>query len=654
MYLLVLFFPFISFSISGLFGRFLGRSGVCIFANFCILISVCISIFIFYEIALSNSICHFKLFTWFQSGILNVTWGFLFDTLSSVMLLVVLIISSLVHLYSVNYMWSDPHIIRFMSYLSLFTLFMLILVTADNFVQMFVGWEGVGLVSYLLINFWYTRVEANKSSIKAILVNRIGDFTILIAFLFIFFLFLSLDYMIVFSTSFYFFDNNLIFNILNLNIDCLSIICFFIFFGAVGKSAQLGLHTWLPDAMEGPTPVSALIHAATMVTAGVFIILRCSPLFEYTFYILSFICFLGGFTAFFASTIGLFQNDLKKVIAYSTCSQLGYMVFICGLSGYQVSLFHLFNHAFFKALLFLSAGAVIHGLSDEQDMRKMGSLVYFMPFCYIMFLIGSLSLMGFPFLTGFYSKDIILELAFSGYTFHSFFVFWIGVISAFFTSFYSIRLICFTFLIKYNGFKKSIENSHDASFIMIFVLLILSFCSIFFGFLFKDLFLGLGTNFFNNSIFILPMHNLFINSEFIPYFIKLIPTFFSILGLIFSLFLYLFWFKFPYIDFFCNWVRGFKFIYLLINKKWFFDIFYNKIIVFNILKYGYLVSFKLIDRGFFEFIGPLGLIRFTNVLSNFILSLQKGFLYHYILNIFIGFLSFYILIYFFLFILCLN
>ena len=360
------------------------------------------------------------------------------------MLIVVTFISFLVHIYSIGYMSADPHIPRFMSYLSLFTFFMLILISANNFVQMFVGWEGVGLCSYLLINFWFSRIQANKAAIKAMLVNRVGDFGLALGIIAIYSLFKSVDYSIVFAMSKHF--ESSIFQVLNLEFNYLTIICILLFIGAIGKSAQLGLHTWLPDAMEGPTPVSALIHAATMVTAGIFLLARCSPLFEYAPNALIFVAIIGALTAFFAAATGLLQNDIKRVIAYSTCSQLGYMVFACGLSNYSVGIFHLANHAFFKALLFLSAGSVIHALSDEQDMRKMGGLRKLLPFTYAMIFIGSLSLMGFPFLTGFYSKDVILELTYAKYTSLSYIIYWLGTISAFLTAFYSIRLIYLVFL----------------------------------------------------------------------------------------------------------------------------------------------------------------------------------------------------------------
>lgn len=394
----------------------------------------------------------------------------MFDSLTVSMFVVVNTVSALVHTYSVFYMEKDAHLTRFMSYLSLFTFFMLILVSADNFIQLFLGWEGVGLCSYLLINFWFSRVQANKAALKAIIMNRVGDFGLTFAILLIFFYFKSVDFGVVFllapilSDFFFTINFNLFFLTLNCNIHVMSFICFFLFVGAVGKSAQVGLHTWLPDAMEGPTPVSALIHAATMVTAGVFLIIRCSPLFEYAPGILTIMVFIGAITSFFAATVGVVQNDIKKIIAYSTCSQLGYMVFVCGFSGYSVSFFHLVNHAFFKALLFLSAGAVIHSLSNEQDIRRMGGLAKILPLTYSLFLVGSLALVGFPFLSGFYSKDFILEVAYSQYTLSGHFVFWLGTITASLTSFYSFRLIYFVFFNNTNIINVlCLRNVHELS-----------------------------------------------------------------------------------------------------------------------------------------------------------------------------------------------
>jgi NADH-ubiquinone oxidoreductase chain 5 len=629
MYLLVIFFPLVGSLISGLFGRFLGRQGSIILTTSCLFLSFLTSLFIFYEVGLSNSICIIKLGKWFDVGLLNTSWGFLFDSLTSMMLIIVTLISFLVHLYSINYMETDPHISRFMCYLSLFTVFMLFLVTADNFIQMFLGWEGVGLSSYLLINFWFTRLQANKAAIKALIVNRVGDFGLIIGISLIYVMFKSLNYFVVFPLA-SFYTNDIIY-FFSFQIKVLNLICFFIFLGAIGKSAQIGLHTWLPDAMEGPTPVSALIHAATMVTAGVFLIIRCSPLMEYAPDILIFIIFIGALTAFFAATTGLFQNDLKKVIAYSTCSQLGYMIFACGLSNYNVSMFHLVNHAYFKALLFLAAGSVIHALSDEQDMRKMGGLVKILPFTYIMMLIGSLSLMGFPFLTGFYSKDIILELTYSKYTFSSNFAYFLGLISAFFTSFYSFRLLYLTFWTKTNGFKSIILKAHESSLFMCISLFILSLGSIFIGYITKDMFIGLGSNFWNTSIFILNNNITSLNGEFMPYHIKLLPLYFSFLGSFFIYFNNYILHKYNYFKI----MLSLKKIYIFLIKKWYFDIIYNKFIVLNILSLGFF-TFKEIDRGIIEVFGPLGLVRIFKIIMNKINIIQSSYVYHYVFLIIIG------------------
>jgi len=362
--------------------------------------------------------------------------------------------------YSIAYMGHDPHLPRFMSYLSIFTFFMLMLVTANNWIQMFFGWEGVGLASYLLINFWFTRAQANKSAIKAMLVNRVGDFGLALGIMALFAVFMTVDFVTVFACAHTMSQCYFIF--FTFEVHALTTVCALLFVGAVGKSAQLGLHMWLPDAMEGPTPVSALIHAATMVTAGVFMLARCSPLFEHAPYALLGITLVGAMTAFFAATTGVVQNDLKRVIAYSTCSQLGYMIFVCGLSQYAVGIFHLMNHAFFKALLFLSAGAVIHALGDEQDMRKMGGVLKLLPFTYSMMVIGSLALIGFPFLTGFYSKDVILEVAYAKYSIGGNFAYWLGVMSALCTSYYSFRLLFLTFVGPVNALKASLHAVHEA------------------------------------------------------------------------------------------------------------------------------------------------------------------------------------------------
>lgn len=479
MYLLIVLLPLIGSATAGLFGRFLGKEGCAIITTASVATSAILSLIAFYEVALGASACYINVAPWIQSEMFDATWGFLFDSLTVVMLIVVTFISSLVHLYSIAYMSHDPHSPRFMSYLSISTFFMPILVTADNFLQLFLGWEGVGLASYLLIHFWFTRLQADKAAIKAMLVNRVGDFGLALGIFAAFTLYQTVDFATLFacaSTT----TQEWIF--CNYRFDAMTLICILLLIGAVGKSAQIGLHTWLPDAMEGPTPVSALIHAATMVTAGVFMIARTSPLFEYAPNALVLITFAGAMTAFLAATTGILQNDLKRVIAYSTCSQLGYMIFACGISNYAVSVFHLMNHAFFKALLFLSAGSVIHAMSDEQDMRKMGGLVTSLPFTYAMMLIGSLSLIGFPFLTGFYSKDVILELAYTKYSISGNFAFWLGSLSVLFTSYYSFRLLFLGFLSQPNSFTRDIVRSHDAPLPMAIPLFLLAIGSLFVGY----------------------------------------------------------------------------------------------------------------------------------------------------------------------------
>jgi len=396
--------------------------------------------------------------------------------------------------------------------------------------------------------------------------------------------------------------------------------------GAVGKSAQLGLHTWLPDAMEGPTPVSALIHAATMVTAGVFLVIRCSPIIEYSDISLIIICFFGALTAFFGSIIGVFQNDLKRVIAYSTCSQLGYMIFICGLSNYNLGMFHLMNHAFFKALLFLSAGAIIHALMDEQDMRRMGGLIKILPFTFVMFFIGSLALMGFPFTTGFYSKDVILELAYSNWYMEGFFAYILGVLAAFCTAFYSFRLLYLTFIMETSSYKKVIEHAHDVPMLMFIPLFMLCIGSIFFGYIFKDMFIGFGTNFWSNSLGFIYKEIFFLEVEFLNVFIKLLPIIISIFGGLLSLFLYHYY---SYIFYVVNKNVIYREIYVYFNKKWLFDIIYNHFIVKKILFISYFITFKMLDRGLFEIVGPTGLVRIVNNLSRGISNFQSGYLYHY-------------------------
>lgn len=632
MLILILILPLLGFFSGSLFGRYLGV-GVCYITCFNLLTSFFISLGLFYNILSTGVSYKLVLLPWIFVDSLNVNWSFCFDSLTSVMLIVVTFISSLVHIYSTEYMENDPHLPRFMAYLSLFTFFMLILVTSNNFLQMFVGWEGVGLASYLLINFWFTRIQANKAAIKAMLVNKVGDFFMLLAIFAIYFVFNTLDYDLVFSLSPLVVNHKIWLS--NFEIYVLDIICVLLLLGAMGKSAQFGLHTWLPDAMEGPTPVSALIHAATMVTAGVFLIIRCSFLFEFSPLSLNLIIIVGSLTAFFAATVGLFQNDIKRVIAYSTCSQLGYMVFACGLSSYEVSIFHLSNHAFFKALLFLGAGSIIHAIADEQDMRKMGGLKNVLPFSYSVMLIASLALVGFPFLTGFYSKDTILELAYAKYNVLGHFAYFLGTFAAFCTSFYSTRLLFLVFLSEPNGNKKNINNAHEGTLRMTFPLFLLSLMSIFVGFLTKEIFIGFGTFFWNSSIFVLPKNYLMLDIEFIDLFYKLLPLLLTLLSIFIVYFTYVFNAK-QFLTLKTTFL--FKRLYSFLNKKWYFDRIYNEFITQSIISTGYFYTYKDIDRGLIEKLGPSGIIYTVKEIVKSLKVLQTGFIYYYLYIFFVSFL----------------
>nr|YP_010507793.1 NADH dehydrogenase subunit 5 [Phytophthora hedraiandra]UXG55891.1 NADH dehydrogenase subunit 5 [Phytophthora hedraiandra] len=645
--LTLIFLPFLGSVAAGLFGFYIGRKGSVFITTLTTFLSCLFSLIIIYNSITNEYEYIIYISNWINSGLFNCNWCFLFDSLTMIMLVVVTSISTLVHLYSSQYMAHDPHLSRFMSYLSLFTFFMIILVTGDNFMQMFVGWEGVGFCSYLLINFWFTRLQANKAAIKAMLVNRISDLILLLGVLTIFYNIRTIEYFSTFAAISIVKDFKFIF--FNYILSIIDVACILIFIGAMGKSAQIFLHLWLPDAMEGPTPVSALIHAATMVTAGVYLTARCSPMFEYSMFSLKIITIIGASTAFFASTVGLVQNDFKKIVAYSTCSQLGYMFFACGLSNYPLAIFHLSNHAYFKALLFLCSGAVIHAMGDEQDIRKMGGLRRILPFTYIMFLIGSLSLMGFPFLTGFYSKDLILEVAFASFSETGHFAYWLGTTGAFFTAFYSTRLLFFAFLSETNAYKNIIKNAHDVPLEMGIPLGLLAFGSIFIGYISKDMFVGLGSNFWNNSIYIDPLNNQMIDAEFLPTFFKLLPVILSFCGLFSAFYLYFFKFKFLYNLKISEY--GIYF-YNFLNRKWYFDKIYYEFINQYILKIGYNVTYKMIDKGLIEICGPYGLTAIFSFLSQKIILLQTGYIYHYSLlmlisTIFLINIIFFSIIYYF-------
>nr|AUN27985.1 NADH dehydrogenase subunit 5 [Malassezia furfur] len=591
MYLTFLFLPFLGAASAGLLGRKLGVTGAHIITTSCLAISAALSIVAFYEVVLCHSPVTIKLGTWIQSEILSIDWSFTFDTLSISIISTVLLISSLVHLYSIDYMSSDPHNQRFFSYLSLFTFFMVLLLAGDNYFVLFLGWEFIAVCSYLLINFWFTIIEANKSAMQSFIVNRVGDMALTVSFFAMFFLFGNVDFTTVFSLA------------PIMNESALTIIGILLLMGGMGKSAQIGLNTWLPTAMAGPTPVSSLIHSATLVSAGVYVLLRSSPLLEYSPTALIAITWIGSITAFFAASTGLLQNDLKRVIAYSTCSQMGYLFLACGLSQYNTALFHLVNHAFFKALLFLSAGAVLHATFDQQDQRRLGGLLAFLPFTYTAILIGSLSLMAIPFMTGFYSKDLILELAYSQYLFKGTIAYWFGSISAGLTAFYSFRLVAMTFLTYPNSPKKIYESTHDAAIFAMIPMTTLAILAIFFGYVAKDLFVGMGTDFASTSLFIHPNHISLIEAEVIPTGYKLLPsiiTFASATGAYFA-----YHYAPKMLTSFADTNLGYN-LYKFFNGKYYIEVLYNTYLIPGALGLGYVVS-KQLDRGLIEQIFGYGL-----------------------------------------------
>jgi len=638
MYLAIITLPLLGSIFAGLFGRKIGVKGAQIITCTSVIITTMLAVIAFIEVGLNNIPVTITLFRWIDSESLNVLWGFHFDSLTVSMLIPVLIVSSLVHVYSIGYMSHDPHNQRFFSYLSLFTFMMIILVTANNFLLMFVGWEGVGICSYLLVSFWFTRIAANQSSLSALLTNRVGDAFLTIGMFATLWSFGNIDYATVFSLAPFVSEN------------IVTIIGICLLIGAMAKSSQVGLHVWLPMAMEGPTPVSALIHAATMVTAGVYLLMRTSPLIEYSSTVLILCLWLGAITTVFSSLIGLFQQDIKKVIAYSTMSQLGMMVIAVGLSSYNVALFHLVNHAFYKALLFLGAGSVIHAVSDNQDFRKYGGLVGYLPLTYSVMLIASLSLVAFPFMTGFYSKDFILESAYGQFFFSGIVVYFIATIGAMFTTLYSVKVLYLTFLTNPNGpIGNYIEGpatynnktAHEGDIYMSLPLVILAVFSIFFGYITKDIFIGLGSGFFgDNSIFIHPTHEIMLDTEFaVPTLFKLLPLFFTIslsaIAIVLSEFLpkALLNFKFSRL--------GYN-IFGFFNQRFLIEMFYNKYITGLVLTLGGQTT-KIIDKGSVELLGPYGLEKGLVSLSRNIASLDTGVITSYALYILMGFM-FYILI----------
>ena len=627
MEILILFLPLIASIISGFFGKYIGDRNSEIVTSALVSISALLSIFVLYQVIANQYEENIVIATWINSGSLDVNWSMLIDPLSAVMLVVVTSVSSLVHIYSIGYMSHDPHKPRFMAYLSLFTFAMLMLVTSDNFIQLFFGWEGVGLCSYFLIGFWFKKESANAAAIKAFVVNRVGDFGFALGIFLIFYLFGTVNYSEVFQQIPTVIDKNLSF--LGFEVKAIDLICLLLFIGAMGKSAQILLHTWLPDAMEGPTPVSALIHAATMVTAGVFLVVRCSPIYEYSPLILNVVTIVGMTTAFFAATVALVQTDIKKIIAYSTCSQLGYMFFAAGVGAYNVAMFHLFTHAFFKALLFLGSGSVIHAFKDEQDINNMGGVWKKLPYTYALMIIGTLALTGFPFLSGFYSKDAIIEFAYLKGNTTGFYAAGIGIFTAFLTSIYSWRLIFKTFHGSYNNKNVKIEETHESPLVMLIPLVLLSIGAIFAGFLFKDLFIGHGGEnlFWAESIkFLEPL-----STEHPPTWFLLLTPCLVLLSIPIAYYLFVKNKELP--NSIVNMNRP---LYKFLVNKWYFDELYEVIFINPSKKLG-IFFWKFCDGKLIDGFGPDGISSFIKKCSIKANKFQSGFIYQYAFIMLLGF-----------------
>ena len=627
MEILIVFLPLLAAIISGFFGNKLGNRFSEILTSLFVSISAIFSIYIFYNVMINDYNSNIIISSWISSGTLEVNWSIKIDPLSSVMLVVVTFISSLVHIYSIGYMHHDPHKPRFMSYLSLFTFSMLMLVTSDNFLQLFFGWEGVGVCSYFLIGFWFKKQSANNAAIKAFLVNRVGDFGLALGIFLIFYYFGTINYTEVFNLIPTLVSEKI--NFLGFNFVVIDLICILLFIGAMGKSAQIFLHTWLPDAMEGPTPVSALIHAATMVTAGVFLVVRCSPIYELSPLGLEIVTLIGMSTAFFAATVALVQNDIKKIIAYSTCSQLGYMFFAAGVGAYNVAMFHLFTHAFFKALLFLGAGSVIHSFQNEQDIKNMGGVWRKLPFTYLMMIIGTLALTGFPFLSGFYSKDAIIEFAYLEKGSLSNYAAAIGVITAIFTSIYSWRLIFLTFHGSFNNNKLDIKDLHESPLVMLIPLFLLSIGALFSGMFFKEIFIGSESSqlFWKDSIMFLEP----LSEDHPPLWFLLLTPSFVIISIPFSY--YLFLKKKLIIE---QIVKINYPLYVFLKKKWYFDELYDFMFVKSFKNLGNFF-WRKIDNLIIDRFGPDGISNIIKKFSLYAVKLQSGFIYQYAFIMLLGF-----------------
>jgi NADH-quinone oxidoreductase subunit L len=638
---LVVFLPLVAAAIAGLFCRVIGDKPAQIVTCAALLMSAALSVFVFVRIGFGpedSKQVVVKLFDWIASGTLDVQWSLRVDTLTAVMLIVVTGVSSMVHVYSVGYMAEDPSIPRFMSYLSLFTFFMLMLVTADNLVQLFFGWEGVGLASYLLIGFWYDRPSANAAAIKAFIVNRVGDFGFALGIFAVWMLSGSLGFDEIFAKGPQMAHMRL--NFLGMDLPALETACLLLFVGAMGKSAQLGLHTWLPDAMEGPTPVSALIHAATMVTAGVFMVCRLSPLFELSPIASQVVTLVGAATAFFAATIGLTQFDIKRVVAYSTCSQLGYMFFAAGVGAYSASMFHLMTHAFFKALLFLGSGSVIHCLHHEQDMRKMGGVKEKAPQTFILMWIGTLALsgIGVPFIlghgvgfAGFHSKDAILEAAFAAHSQVGQIAYWLGIAGAFMTAFYSARLMFMTFYGEYRGDHHTWDHAHESPPIMLIPLYVLAAGAVVAGFIAYPWFVGADwEHFWGHSIAVKASEHILHAMHEVPEWGKVLPLVMGVGGIVLS---YVYYVAVPSLP--DRTVRLFRPLHTLFFNKWYFDEIYDAVLVRPALAIGRLF-WKQGDGAVIDGLGPDGIAARANDMAGVLSRLQSGYLYHYAFVMLIG------------------
>ena len=622
-----IFLPLFGAVIAGLFGRVIGARAAQLVSCGAMGAAAVLAIVVFNEVVLQGEVGTVVLFDWFSSGDLDVDWLLRFDELTAVMVFVVCVVSFLIHVYSIGYMAHDPHVPRFFAYLSLFTFFMLALVSADNFLQMFFGWEGVGLVSYLLIGFWYKRPAANAAAIKAFIVNRVGDFGFALGILAIFLMFDTVSFDAVFAGAPGMVDAELTF--LGHSFDFLEVACILLFVGAMGKSAQFLLHTWLPDAMEGPTPVSALIHAATMVTAGVFMVARLSPIFEYAPIALSVVTFFGATTAIFAATIAITQNDIKRVIAYSTCSQLGYMFFACGVSAYGAGIFHLTTHAFFKALLFLGAGAVIHAMSDEQDMRKMGGIWRMIPLTYVLMWVGNLALAGiFPF-SGFFSKDIILESAFASHTGLGMYAFGLGILAAFLTAFYSWRLLFLTFHGRPRADERVMAHVHEAPAVMWVPLVGLAIGAIVIGYLMLPM-VATDIDFWGTSILVLPIHNALEEAHHVDFWVKALPMAVGVLGIAGAFLFYVLKPELPGLL-----AARARPVYLFLLNKWYFDELYDFLFVRS-SKYLGRNLWKQGDGAVIDGIGPDGIAAATLSVARRAVRLQSGYVYHYAFAMLLG------------------